>query len=174
VMLDADGSTPPEEIESLLKRLLAGYDLAKGSRFLKGGSSQDITFVRRLGNSFLLSLVRLLLGGSYTDLCYGFAAFWRDVLPAFQLDLQPDYFGFEVETLIGIRAIQNRLRVAEIPSVEMKRIQGASRLRVLRDGWRILKLILSEWSAPSKSHMPAAISCAPVSDFPVSSPEAGA
>ena len=36
---------------------------------------------RRLGNWGLVHLVRLRFGGRYSDLCYGYNAFWRDVLP---------------------------------------------------------------------------------------------
>ncbi len=53
VMLDADGSTDPGEIPHFIEALLAGHDFAKGSRFMKGGRSYDITLLRRLGNQLL-------------------------------------------------------------------------------------------------------------------------
>jgi len=42
-MLDADGSTDPAEIPKFIEALLNGSDFAKGSRFVEGGGSQDIT-----------------------------------------------------------------------------------------------------------------------------------
>src|SRR2546430_900821 len=60
VMLDADGSADPGEIPRFVEALLAGHDFAKGSRFRKGGGSDDITFLRRLGNYGLCTFANLL------------------------------------------------------------------------------------------------------------------
>jgi glycosyltransferase involved in cell wall biosynthesis len=60
VMLDADGSMHPREITRYVALLASGYDLVKGSRFMAGAASTDITWLRYLGNSFLLSLTNLL------------------------------------------------------------------------------------------------------------------
>ncbi|HZC28882.1 MAG TPA: glycosyltransferase family 2 protein, partial [Gaiellaceae bacterium] len=125
VMLDADGSADPAEIEAFVEALCDGADLAKGSRFLEGGGSSDITVTRRAGNWFFSSLVNLLYRTRYTDLCYGYNAFWRRYLPALQVDCD----GFEVETLINIRAAKAGLSIAEVPSFERDRIHGRSNLR---------------------------------------------
>jgi len=72
VMLDADGSADPDEIDSFVAAPVAGADFAKGSRFTVGGGSSDITRIRRLGNKALNQLVNSLCGTRYTDLCYGY------------------------------------------------------------------------------------------------------
>jgi glycosyltransferase involved in cell wall biosynthesis len=140
VMLDADGSTSGAEIPRFVAALRDGADFAKGSRFLRGGGSVDITPIRRLGNWGLTGLVNVLFGTRYTDLCYGYNAFWRRCLADIRLDCD----GFEVETLINIRIAQARLRIREVPSLEGQRIHGVSNLNTWRDGGRILKTILSE------------------------------
>jgi glycosyltransferase involved in cell wall biosynthesis len=145
VMLDADGSMRGDEILSYVDALLAGYDMVKGSRFIQGGASSDLTLIRRLGNRGLVLLVRSLFGGSYSDLCYGYSAFWRDVLPVFFLEDEPDHLGFEIEALMGARALVSGLKVAEVPSLEARRIHGMSQLHALYDGWRVLKTIMREW-----------------------------
>ncbi len=145
VMLDADGSTAPEEMERFVAALLAGADFAKGSRFLPGGGgTADMPLYRKLGNWAFVLLVRLLFGGRYTDLCYGYNAFWARVVPALRLDGD----GFEIETMMNVRALQAGLRVVEVPSFEAARLHGTSNLRTLPDGWRVLKTILREWRAP--------------------------
>jgi glycosyltransferase involved in cell wall biosynthesis len=141
VMMDADGSTDGAEIERFVAALVDGADYAKGSRFMKGGGSEDITFLRRGGNRLLCGLVNRLYRTSYTDLCYGYNAFWRSALPA----IVPDCRGFEVETLLNVRAAKAGLRVVEVPSVERRRIHGESKLHPVRDGWRVLRTILREW-----------------------------
>jgi glycosyltransferase involved in cell wall biosynthesis len=140
VTLDADGSNDPAEIPAFVGALLTGVDFAKGSRFLQGGGTSDMPFYRKLGNWGLTMAVRLLFGGRYSDLCYGYNAFWARAIPA--LNLHSD--GFEIETLINVRARMANLRITEVPSFESKRVYGSGRLRTIPDGWRVLKTILGE------------------------------
>jgi len=140
VMLDADGSAKVEEIPRFVAALVAGADFAKGSRFFADGGSADITRVRRIGNRLLSGLVNLLFGTSYTDLCYGYNAFWTDCVPRLAIDAS----GFEVETQLNIRACKAKLLVVEVPSYEERRIHGASNLHAVRDGLRVLQTILQE------------------------------
>ena len=140
VTLDADGSTLPEEIPAYVGALLAGADYAKGSRFLQGGGTDDMPFYRRLGNWGFVMMVRVLFGGNFSDLLYGYNAFWARVLPVLELDAE----GFEIETMMNIRALRAGLKIAEVPSFEAERIHGAGRLRTFPDGWRVLKTVLKE------------------------------
>ncbi len=140
VMLDADGSADPAEIPRFVRPLLEGADFAKGTRFCTGGGSSDITTLRRAGNRALIGAVNVLFGSSYSDLCYGYNAFWRHCLPSIQVDCT----GFEIETLINIRVCRAGLRVCEVPSFERERIHGQSNLRTFRDGSRVLRTIVRE------------------------------
>ncbi len=140
VMLDADGSADPKEIPGFVKALMSGNDFAKGSRFTKGGGSHDITPLRRAGNYGLSKLVNLLFRTRFSDLCYGYNAFWKHCLDYVEIDSD----GFEIETLINIRMHKAQLKIIEIPSFEHKRIYGVSKLSTFKDGWRVLKTILRE------------------------------
>jgi glycosyltransferase involved in cell wall biosynthesis len=144
VMLDADGSTSPAEIPAFVGALLTGADFAKGSRFLQGGGTADMPLYRKLGNWSFVLAVRALFGGRYTDLCYGYNAFWARVLP--HLDLDAD--GFEIETMMNVRVLGAGLRIVEVPSFEAKRVYGTGRLRTIPDGSRVVKTILKEWLQP--------------------------
>ncbi len=142
VAIDADGSTDGAEIIRFVGALVAGADFAKGSRFSSSGGSDDITGVRRYGNRLLKILVNRMFGTHFTDLCYGYNAFWARHLDAVEPSGCP---GFEVETLMTIRAAKAGLKIYELPSHESPRIFGASNLHAVRDGWRILKVIMREW-----------------------------
>ena len=142
VMLDADGSTDAAEIPRFVSALEQGADFVKGSRYLEGGGSDDLTFVRTMGNKLLARLVNAVYKTRYSALCYGYMAFWRRCVDR----LHPDCAGFEVETLLTIRAAQGGLSVAEVPSHEARRLFGESRLHVVRDGLRILRVIVRERS----------------------------
>ncbi|MFN8525913.1 MAG: glycosyltransferase family 2 protein [Chloroflexota bacterium] len=141
VMLDADGSTDPAEIPRYVGALLGGADFAKGSRFLMGGGTSDMPIYRQLGNFGFVLLVRALFGGRYTDLCYGYNAAWRRCMQ--QLDLDCD--GFEVETVMNLRAVARGLKIVEVPSYESPRVHGVGHLRTFPDGWRVLKSVFREW-----------------------------
>lgn len=150
VMLDADGSADPAEIPRFVAALCHGADFAKGSRFAQGGASSDITLTRRLGNRALNALVNALYGTSYSDLCYGYNAFWASCLPYMRVDCD----GFEVETLINVRIAKAGLVIHEVPSHERDRIHGRSNLHAVRDGTRVLYTIaLERLSANSRKSM---------------------
>jgi glycosyltransferase involved in cell wall biosynthesis len=140
VMMDADGSMAPEEAILFIGALMSGADLVKGSLFMQGAGSEDISIVRRFGNWSLTQLVRLLYGCSFSDLCYGYVAFWRKHVDTLHCDCD----GFEIETLINVRALKSRLKIVEVASFEAPRISGESNLRAVRDGIRVLKTILRE------------------------------
>lgn len=137
VMMDADGSMAPQEIRHYLHFLANGYDFVKGSRFIVGGGSLDITRFRRLGNRFLLGVFNGLYDSELTDLCYGFCAFHRRYLDLLALSAE----GFEIEAEMVVNAIRGGLRIAEVPSLEMPRRSGKSNLRAVRDGTRVLRTV---------------------------------
>jgi glycosyltransferase involved in cell wall biosynthesis len=151
VMFDADGSADPAEIPAFVAALVAGADFAKGSRFAAGGGSDDITWLRRTGNAGLNGVANALFGTRYTDLCYGYNAFWADLLPL--LDL-PDPAapgegmlwgdGFEIETVLNCRVAAAGLSITEVPSVERRRLFGETNLRTFTDGGRVLRTLLAE------------------------------
>jgi glycosyltransferase involved in cell wall biosynthesis len=149
VMLDADGSMHPREIDRYLTAIDAGYDLVKGSRFMPEGGTTDISRLRALGNFALLAMANGLYRRRFTELCYGYMAFRRAALG--ELYLSAD--GFEIETQIVVHAVRAGLRIAEVPSFEAERRFGESNLRTFRDGTRVLREMLrvrlAAWPPPA-------------------------
>jgi glycosyltransferase involved in cell wall biosynthesis len=139
VLIDADGSMDPRELYRYVEAA-HDSDFIKGSRFTADGGSEDISVTRRLGNRTLLGLVNFLYGARLTDLCYGYMAVRRGVLPAMALRAE----GFEIETEMTARALRCGLRISEVPSFEAPRRYGESHLRTMRDGWRVLRTLLRE------------------------------
>lgn len=171
VAIDADRSMDPGEVPMFRATLALGYDLVKGSREAVGGGSNDFSPVRRLGNGTLTRFANFLYRMRWSDMCYGYFGFWRDVLP--ELDLRweslttralareleseargpagtsggetlPYGNGFEIETVLFLRAARAKLRIAEVPSCEFPRKFGTSNLRTVRDGTRVLCAIARE------------------------------
>ncbi len=153
VMFDADGSADPGEIPAFIGALVRGADFAKGSRFVDGGGSNDITRLRTWGNSVLSSIANGAFRTGFTDLCYGYNAFWRDLVPLLDLpsiDLPAPGSGmlwgdgFEIETVINCRLAAAQVGITEVPSIELSRIHGASKLHTFSDGARVLRTIFAE------------------------------
>jgi glycosyltransferase involved in cell wall biosynthesis len=149
VMLDADGSAHPAEIVQFVEALTSGADFAKGTRFRADGGSSDLTRIRRWGNGVLSWLVNRLFAADFTDLCYGYNAFWAHCvpfleLPAVQGERPVPGDGFEIETLINIRVAKSPLVITEVASFESTRLHGMSNLNAVRDGLRVLRMIISE------------------------------
>lgn len=158
VMLDSDGSMDPNEIPRLVEALRKGAHLARGSRYLPGGGSDDLTHFRSMGNRVLTGLANVLYGVQWTDLAYGYAAFRLSALSRLDVlhfdDKLPTRFGpsrgmaygqgFEIESLIFCRSARRGLNVVEVPSHERSRWGGDSNLKAVPDGFRALTAILLE------------------------------
>jgi len=162
-MLDADGSTDVREIPAFVEALQAGCHFAKGTRFDRGGGSDDITRLRAWGNTALNQLVNRLYETDYSDLCYGYNAFWSACLPflgcsepGYEIDPRSPAVatprssevrwgdGFEIETLLTVRVSMLGMSVTEVGSYESCRVFGRSNLHAGRDGLRVLRTIARE------------------------------
>jgi CheY-like chemotaxis protein len=142
VVMDADGSNDPREIPRFLYALMQGADFVKGSRFASGGGTSDMPRIRRLGNGFFVHLVNFLFNSTFTDLCYGYHAFWAYSLCTLNLT---GINGFEIDTALYLRAINDKLKITEVPSFEGYRFYGEGKLRTIPDGWRVLTTIFKEY-----------------------------
>lgn len=140
VVLDADGSTDPAEIPGFVGHLISGADFVKGSRFVQGAGTRDMTPLRRFGNWGLVTLTNTLFGTQFTDITYGYNACWRQHKSFLALEID----GWAQEIITNIRVARAGLRVVEAPSVEYERIAGEAKLETFSAGWTILMGILIE------------------------------
>jgi glycosyltransferase involved in cell wall biosynthesis len=148
IMMDGDGSMRPEEIPLFVNKIIIGADLVKGSRFTLYGKSEDITLLRRFGNNLLVFLVNFIFRANFTDLCYGFMAFNSKAIEKLKNVLVSKRFNIETEILI--KAKKYNLSIVEVPSIELKRTHGVSKLRIFRDGLNILSTIIRETVSMTK------------------------
>lgn len=144
VVIDADGSHDPREIPRFVTALMEGADFVKGSRFATQGGTTDMPRLRKFGNWGFVKMVNLLFAQTFTDLCYGFHAFWRYSLDYLELERVD---GFEVDTAIYLQAVRSKLKVVDVPSFEGFRFYGVGKLQTFPDGWRVLRTIVREWIA---------------------------
>jgi len=138
VTIDSDGEHKPKEIAPLLQEVLNGIDVAAGSRFMNNQSSVT-TKLNQIGNHLFNLVIMSLTGKHVTDSQTGFRVIKRDVLN--KLNLQSD--GYEIETEITVKSLKNGFTLKELPITVERRKFGASKLKLISDGKRILKTILT-------------------------------
>jgi glycosyltransferase involved in cell wall biosynthesis len=141
ILVDGDGTYPADHVGPLLEPVLAGrLDMTVGARRATEQPG-SLTHVRALGNILIRGAFRVLIGPGTGDLLSGYRVFGPRFLQAFT----PESTGFEIETELAGTATVLGLRVAEFPVPYHPRIAGtASKLRVIRDGLRILATILAQ------------------------------
>lgn len=143
VMIDADGSMSPEELPSYIEEIMSGADLVKGSRFLPIGGSEDLSVLRRFGNTLMTMSINFLFQTHYTDLCYGYMAFSNKGLRTLCSELEG--VEFEIEAEICVKAKTLGLKVKEVPSFESVRRFGVSNLHAFQDGFKIMSVLIRQF-----------------------------
>jgi glycosyltransferase involved in cell wall biosynthesis len=94
----------------------------------------------RFGNWALTSLLKQLFGRSFTDILSGYRVFSRRFVKSFPVLSA----GFEIETEISVHALELAMPVSEVVTAYGARPEGSvSKLSTYRDGWRILRTIIT-------------------------------
>lgn len=138
IMMDADGSHNPKDIDRIIDKFKQGYEFVMASRYTKGGKSDDDTLIRFLGNKIFTWMTNVIHGTNVTDSLYLFTAISKKKLDALYL-VSPD---FEFCTEIIVKAHKANLKFAEVPTIERKRYAGKSKVNAFIHGLKILRIIL--------------------------------
>lgn len=152
ITFSPDGNCIPELIPQLVEKMKQGYDMVIASRYAKGAKSQDDTLVTSFGNWMFTTLVNILHGGKYTDVMNIYRAYKKSLVSELDLDKDITYstpeklFKTKIgwEPILSVRAAKRRLKIAEIPGDEPKRIGDKAKLQVLRWGAAYLFQVIRE------------------------------
>lgn len=127
--MDCDFSMPPDTLNKLLNKVNAGYDIAVGSRFVKGGRFKEVSKGKK-DSKLVVLLSRLmnysiqyLLGGGFKDYTSGFVAVKLKVLK--KIHLRGDYGEYFIDFIY--RALGENYKVVEVPYVCLPREKGESK-----------------------------------------------
>ncbi len=140
IMLDSDGTYPPEAIPSFVNALNAGYDVVMGSRFQGLIETGALTDLNRLGNRFLTRFAGFLFRAPVTDVCTGMWGLSERFLRRFA----PTANGFDLEADIFASACNDVSRMTEVPIHYSRRI-GTAKLVPIRTGLQIAWRLLLRW-----------------------------
>jgi dolichol-phosphate mannosyltransferase len=152
--LDCDFSHDPADVPRLLQAS-EGADLVLGSRYVRGGGTQNWGLLRRAISRWGSLYAQVLLGLHVRDLTGGFKCYRREVLETIDLDaIRSRGYAFQIETTY--RAVRAGFRVVEIPIRFTDREVGGSKMSrsiVLEAIWKVpaLRLASRRWSRSSAS-----------------------
>ncbi len=140
VMVDGDGTYPPEKVHDLIGPVLRGEaDVVVGSRLLDSSVS-GFKPLNLMGNKLLRLCLNVLFRVHVTDLLSGYRAMHRRVVKG----LPFLSCGFESETELTVKCLQRGYRMLEVPVRLSTRPAGsASKISIARDGVLIFETIVS-------------------------------
>jgi len=149
VCMDADGQHAPADVARLLELQAQGYDMVVGAR--SGGRSQASPW-RHLANTFYNLLATWMVGHRIYDLTSGFRVVDTACFREF-VHLLPN--GFSYPTTITMAFFRAGYRVGYLP-IEVKKREGRSHIKPLRDGVRFLLIIfkIATLYSPLKIFLP--------------------
>src|SRR5215468_8835441 len=140
-ILSGDDQHEPNELPRVLVPLFAGEaDLVQGSRWLPGGATPGIPPDRRWLTQLYPLLFRLASGRPVTDGTNGMRAFRLSLLDDPRIRLDQEWLDrYELEPYLLFQAVRCGYRIREVPVTVRYHSRGTSKMRLLSDGWRILR-----------------------------------
>jgi glycosyltransferase involved in cell wall biosynthesis len=136
VIVDGDNTYEVRSVRRLAERLLVErLDMVIGTRCVASREKAAYRRGHRSGNLFLTGLVRFLFGTRLVDMLSGYRVFSRRFVKSFPALSN----GFEIETEFTIHALELNIPFAEESTLYGARPLGSeSKLKTLKDGWRVL------------------------------------
>jgi dolichol-phosphate hexosyltransferase len=135
IFTDADCTYPARYIPLFIEELNKGADLVLGSRMIE---SHNIPLFNRLGNAIFSILATYISGKEILDGQTGMRAFRKDMFNSLSVKAK----SLEFETKMTVRAAKLGYNIIEIP-IEYRERVGVSKLHPIRDGYRMLRALLS-------------------------------
>ncbi len=138
VMVDGDGTYDASSAPRLIQYLLtSGLDMVNCARVTSDSAAYRLG--HRLGNRLLTGLVARVFGNRLSDMLSGYRVFSRRFVKSFPALST----GFEIETELTVHALELRAPIGELSAPYISRPRGSSsKLHTVRDGLKILKLIV--------------------------------
>lgn len=129
VVLDCDGSHDPAVIPAIYKKSLEGYDLVIGSRYCKGGKTND-SKMSQMMSKLLNTVMRIIIGVKARDISTSYRMYMTDQLKAVRLTR----INYEVlqEVILKMKLNKPGFRIGEVPIVFEKRVYGESKRQLAK------------------------------------------
>jgi dolichol-phosphate mannosyltransferase len=143
-ILSGDDQHDPNDLHGLLRPLTDDtHDFVQGSRRLGGLQAPDIGWFRRVFTWVYAISFRLLTGFPCTDATNGGRAFRSRMFEDQRINLWQDWLNtYELEPYLLYQAVKQGFRVTEAPVKVIYHGHGTTKMKPIRDWWRILRPIV--------------------------------
>lgn len=135
-----DRSDNPSDIPKLLKAVLSGYDIAIGSRFIKGSKLVGHPRWKLSANRLYNALLMVVTGRRISDFTNAFKAYKGEVLDG----INPSSRSFDITAEIALKAVFMGARMVEVPVEWRGRSKGEAKFK-LTVGASYLATLLRVW-----------------------------
>ncbi len=126
--MDADFSHSPKDLISLLETCKEeGFDLAIGSRYVKGVNVVNWPLGRVLMSYLASVYVRIVTGLPVSDATAGFKCYRRKVLESIELD-KIKFVGYAFQIEMKFKAWKYGFKIKEVPIIFINRKLGESKM----------------------------------------------
>ena len=127
VVTMADGSDDPKDIEKLVLLVERGVKIAAASRYMPGGQQVGAPLMKSLLSRLAGTSLRLFTRIGTHDSTNSFKAYDRNFVN--QVGIESTQ-GFEIALELVAKAKRSRAPIAEIPTIWIERVYGASNFKI--------------------------------------------
>ncbi|MBP3923510.1 MAG: glycosyltransferase [Ruminiclostridium sp.] len=128
LIMDSDGSHNPVYITDIYNRFCQGADLVIGSRYVKGGKTND-AFSSIVMSKILNTVFRIVIGVKAKDISTDFRMY--DTAQLKKTELTCQNYDVLQEVLMRLKQNNKKLVIAEVPISFDKRMFGESKRRLI-------------------------------------------
>lgn len=142
-VLAGDNQDDPNDLYKAIDKLIdENLDYVQGSRWLKEGKRENMTFSRTVLTWIYSLLFRILFKTKITDATNGFRVFKREVLSNKNLNLWQDWLlQYELEPYLLIQTCRAGYKVAEVPVTKRYHhdMKDNTKMVPFKSWWSILR-----------------------------------
>jgi dolichol-phosphate mannosyltransferase len=133
--MDADFSHNPKDLERLYEACLNGADVAVGSRYVKGGETENWPLDRQLYSKGGALYTRIITWMPVKDPTAGFVCYTRRVLETINFD-QIQFVGYAFQIEMKFASWKLGFKIVEVPIKFIDRQEGVSKMSkgILKEG----------------------------------------
>jgi len=140
----ADLCDDPDTINKMYEKMLEGFDIVCGSRYMRGGRKIGVLSFKSFCSRFVGRSLHLLIGIPTYDISNSFKMYKKNVIESIIIESS----GFDISAEIPLKAYFKGFKITEVPTTWVDRKEGKSKFKVFKQGPRYLKLYL--WALMNK------------------------
>ncbi len=146
IEMDADFSHNPKDLDRLCAALDAGADVAVGSRYVKGGATENWPLDRRIYSKGGSAYTRIITGMPIKDPTAGFVCYKNKVLASINFD-NIKFIGYAFQIEMKFASWKLGFKIMEVPITFIDRKIGFSKMSkgIIKEA--ILGVLSMQWQS---------------------------